>query len=90
MHLGQAHRVIVRSFIPGNDAIEMFSAPALVISSYTSSDSTSKVVFLRKICKQLQLFTRIDAVDWVGFLVSPAGDISSGNVIILDQGRDVR
>jgi len=27
---------------------------------------------------------------WVGFLVSPAGDISSGNVIILNQGRDVR
>ena len=28
--------------------------------------------------------------DWVGFLVSAAGDISSGNVIILNQGRDVR
>jgi NAD(P)-dependent dehydrogenase (short-subunit alcohol dehydrogenase family) len=27
---------------------------------------------------------------WVGFLASPAGDISSGNVIILNQGRDVR
>ncbi|SFH27215.1 3-oxoacyl-[acyl-carrier protein] reductase [Palleronia marisminoris] len=27
---------------------------------------------------------------WVGFLVSRAGDISSGNVIILNQGRDVR
>lgn len=27
---------------------------------------------------------------WVGFLVSPAGDIASGNVIILNQGRDVR
>ncbi|MEM1075829.1 MAG: SDR family oxidoreductase [Pseudomonadota bacterium] len=27
---------------------------------------------------------------WVGFLVSTAGDISSGNVIILNQGRDVR
>ncbi len=27
---------------------------------------------------------------WVGFLVSSAGDISSGNVIILNQGRDVR
>lgn len=27
---------------------------------------------------------------WVRFLVSPAGDISSGNVIILNQGRDVR
>ena len=27
---------------------------------------------------------------WVAFLVSPAGDISSGNVIILNQGRDVR
>ena len=27
---------------------------------------------------------------WVGFLVSPAGDISSGNIIILNQGRDVR
>ena len=27
---------------------------------------------------------------WVGFLVSEAGDISSGNVIILNQGRDVR
>ncbi len=27
---------------------------------------------------------------WVGFLLSPAGDISSGNVIILNQGRDVR
>ncbi|HEV7253023.1 MAG TPA: SDR family oxidoreductase [Mesorhizobium sp.] len=27
---------------------------------------------------------------WAAFLVSPAGDISSGNVIILNQGRDVR
>ncbi len=27
---------------------------------------------------------------WVGFLFSPAGDVSSGNVIILNQGRDVR
>ncbi len=27
---------------------------------------------------------------WVGFLVSGAGDICSGNVIILNQGRDVR
>ncbi|WP_170476464.1 SDR family NAD(P)-dependent oxidoreductase [Ruegeria arenilitoris] len=28
--------------------------------------------------------------DWVSFLISPAGDICSGNVIILNQGRDVR
>jgi NAD(P)-dependent dehydrogenase (short-subunit alcohol dehydrogenase family) len=27
---------------------------------------------------------------WVAFLVSSAGDISSGNVFILNQGRDVR
>ena len=27
---------------------------------------------------------------WVAFLLSPAGDVSSGNVIILNQGRDVR
>jgi len=27
---------------------------------------------------------------WVAFLISSAGDISSGNVIILNQGRDVR
>ena len=27
---------------------------------------------------------------WVGFLISPAGDVCSGNVIILNQGRDVR
>lgn len=27
---------------------------------------------------------------WVSFLASPAGDISSGNVFILNQGRDVR
>ena len=27
---------------------------------------------------------------WVGFLISEAGDVSSGNVIILNQGRDVR
>ncbi len=27
---------------------------------------------------------------WVGFLASPLGDICSGNVIILNQGRDVR
>ena len=31
-----------------------------------------------------------EIADWVGFLVSPAGDICSGNVIILNQGRDVR
>ncbi|WP_054007817.1 SDR family NAD(P)-dependent oxidoreductase [Cypionkella psychrotolerans] len=27
---------------------------------------------------------------WAGFLISTAGDICSGNVIILNQGRDVR
>lgn len=27
---------------------------------------------------------------WVAFLVSPLGDVCSGNVIILNQGRDVR
>jgi NAD(P)-dependent dehydrogenase (short-subunit alcohol dehydrogenase family) len=27
---------------------------------------------------------------WVGFLIGPMGDVSSGNVIILNQGRDVR
>jgi hypothetical protein len=27
---------------------------------------------------------------WVAFLVSPAGDCCSGNVIVLNQGRDVR
>ena len=27
---------------------------------------------------------------WVAFLISPAGDICSGNVLILNQGRDVR
>ena len=27
---------------------------------------------------------------WIGFLISDAGDVSSGNVIILNQGRDVR
>lgn len=27
---------------------------------------------------------------WVGFLASPMGDVCSGNVIILNQGRDVR
>ena len=27
---------------------------------------------------------------WVSFLISPMGDVSSGNVIILNQGRDVR
>lgn len=27
---------------------------------------------------------------WVAFLISSAGDISSGNIIVLNQGRDVR
>ena len=27
---------------------------------------------------------------WVGFLAGAGGDVSSGNVIILNQGRDVR
>ena len=27
---------------------------------------------------------------WVAFLAGPGGDVSSGNVIILNQGRDVR
>lgn len=27
---------------------------------------------------------------WVAFLISPAGDVASGNVVILNQGRDVR
>jgi len=31
-----------------------------------------------------------EVANWVGFLISPAGDIASGNVIILNQGRDVR
>lgn len=31
-----------------------------------------------------------EVADWVAFLVSPAGDCASGNVIVLNQGRDVR
>jgi NAD(P)-dependent dehydrogenase (short-subunit alcohol dehydrogenase family) len=31
-----------------------------------------------------------EIADWVGFLISAAGDVCSGNVIILNQGRDVR
>jgi NAD(P)-dependent dehydrogenase (short-subunit alcohol dehydrogenase family) len=31
-----------------------------------------------------------EIAEWVAFLVSPAGDCASGNVIILNQGRDVR
>jgi len=31
-----------------------------------------------------------EIADWVAFLISSAGDISSGNIIILNQGRDVR
>lgn len=31
-----------------------------------------------------------EVATWVAFLISPAGDCSSGNVIILNQGRDVR
>jgi NAD(P)-dependent dehydrogenase (short-subunit alcohol dehydrogenase family) len=31
-----------------------------------------------------------EIAEWVGFLISPAGDVCSGNVIILNQGRDVR
>jgi NAD(P)-dependent dehydrogenase (short-subunit alcohol dehydrogenase family) len=27
---------------------------------------------------------------WVGFLISAAGDVASGNVVVLNQGRDVR
>ena len=30
-----------------------------------------------------------EIAEWVRFLASPAGDISSGNIIILNQGRDV-
>ena len=32
----------------------------------------------------------VEVAAWVGFLISSAGDICSGNVIILNQGRDVR
>ncbi|MFP4239781.1 hypothetical protein [Rhodosalinus sp.] len=32
----------------------------------------------------------LEVAAWIGFPISPAGDISSGNVIILNQGRDVR
>lgn len=31
-----------------------------------------------------------EIAEWVGFLISQAGDICSGNIIILNQGRDVR
>ena len=31
-----------------------------------------------------------EVATWVAFLISPAGDCSSGNIIILNQGRDVR
>jgi len=31
-----------------------------------------------------------EIAEWVAFLISHAGDVSSGNVIILNQGRDVR
>ena len=30
-----------------------------------------------------------EIAEWVAFLISPAGNVSSGNVIILNQGRDV-
>lgn len=30
-----------------------------------------------------------EIAEWVRFLISPAGDVSSGNIIILNQGRDV-
>ena len=30
-----------------------------------------------------------EIAEWVRFLASPAGDISSGNIIVLNQGRDV-
>lgn len=32
----------------------------------------------------------VEIAAWVAFLVSPLGDCASGNVIILNQGRDVR
>ena len=34
--------------------------------------------------------TPSEVAGWVAFLVSEAGDIASGNVIVLNQGRDVR
>ena len=37
-----------------------------------------------------QVYSPEEIAAWVGFLISPAGDVSSGNVIILNQGRDVR
>ena len=32
----------------------------------------------------------VQIAGWVAFLMSEMGDVSSGNVIILNQGRDVR
>lgn len=31
-----------------------------------------------------------EIANWASFLIAPAGDISSGNIIILNQGRDIR
>jgi 2-dehydro-3-deoxy-L-rhamnonate dehydrogenase (NAD+) len=54
------------------------------------------VVPTRVLAKALSAMPRGKAMEpseiaaWVNFLLSPAGDCCSGNVIVLNQGRDVR
>lgn len=53
-----------------------------VLSKEVLEEATSKM-------PHGHLMKPAEIAEWVRFLASPAGDISSGNIIILNQGRDV-
>ncbi len=74
-----ADRIAVNSIAPAMTETPLFG----VLSDEVLAKAVAQMPHGRAMQPQ-------EIADWVGFLISPAGDISSGNVIILNQGRDVR
>lgn len=72
-------RISVNSIAPAMNETPLFNV--------VSEDVLAKAVAQMPHGRPMQ---PAEVAAWVGFLISPAGDVSSGNIIILNQGRDVR
>jgi NAD(P)-dependent dehydrogenase (short-subunit alcohol dehydrogenase family) len=72
-------RIAVNSIAPAMTETPLFN----VLSAEVLQDALAQMPHGRAMRPE-------EIAAWVAFLISPAGDISSGNVIILNQGRDVR
>jgi NAD(P)-dependent dehydrogenase (short-subunit alcohol dehydrogenase family) len=72
-------RIAVNSIAPAMTETPLFN----VVSQEVLDQAIAQMPHGHAMCPE-------QIADWVAFLVSPAGDVCSGNVIILNQGRDVR